>query len=38
MYAATQYVLLGGDEGLFSLLVTDNPDPVMEQASIAAVH
>ena len=28
-----QYVLLGADEGLFSLLVTNNPDPVMEQVS-----
>lgn len=27
-----QYVLLGADEGLFSLLVvSNNPDPVMEQ-------
>ena len=28
---SVQYILLGAEEGLFSLLVTNNPDPVMEQ-------
>ncbi len=32
---AAQYVLLGADEGLFSLqVVASNPDPVMEQVSL----
>ena len=30
---SVQYILLGAEEGLFSLLVTNNPDPVMEQVS-----
>ncbi|XP_064394786.1 mitogen-activated protein kinase kinase kinase kinase 5-like [Halichondria panicea] len=33
-----QYVMLGAEEGLFSLLVTDNPEPVMEQVSSRACH
>lgn len=33
-----QYILLGAEEGLFSLLVTNNPDPVMEQVSSRACH
>ena len=32
---SVQYILLGAEEGLFSLLVTNNPDPVMEQVSPA---
>ena len=32
---AAQYVLLGAEEGLFSLLVIpNNPDPVMEQVIV----
>ncbi len=33
-----QYVMLGAEEGLFSLLVTDNPEPVMEQVSSRSCH
>lgn len=33
-----QYIILGADEGLFSLLVTNNPDPVMEQVSSRSCH
>ena len=32
--AVVQYVLLGGEEGLFTLQVTSDPDPVMEQVSL----
>lgn len=32
---AAQYVLLGAEEGLFSLhVVPNNPDPVMEQVCV----
>ena len=30
---ADQYVLLGAEEGLFSLMITNQGDPVMEQVS-----
>ena len=30
--------MLGAEEGLFSQLVTDNPEPVMEQVSSRACH
>ena len=30
-FCLVQYVLFGAEEGLFSLLVTDNRDPEMEQ-------
>jgi [mitogen-activated protein kinase] kinase 5 len=33
-----KYVLFGAEEGLFSLLVTNNPDPVMEQVSSRPCH
>jgi len=35
---SVQYILLGAEEGLFSLLVTNNPDPVMEQVSSRPCH
>ncbi|CAI8010512.1 Mitogen-activated protein kinase kinase kinase kinase 5, partial [Geodia barretti] len=37
-YVTVQYVLFGAEEGLFSLLVTNNPDPVMEQVSSRPCH
>ena len=36
--SAAQYVLLGAEEGLFSLqVIANNPDPVMEQVGVVWV-